>query len=125
MPSGFSFDTKGFKGAKHLDDKIDRAIGGVCKYWDGKFEAHAKVHAPWTDRTTNARNGLRFVHVKVKKFKHWIIGTHSVEYGIYLEKANDEKYATIMPTIRLMAPRVMGMFVKIMDRLDRAAGGNP
>lgn len=125
MASGFSFDTKGFKGAKHLDDKIDNAIQGVCRFWDGKFEAHAKVNAPWTDRTTNARNGLRFVHVKVKAFKHWIIGTHSVEYGIYLEKANDAKYAIIMPTIRALAPRVMGTFVKIMNRLDRAAGGNP
>lgn len=123
MASGFRFDTSRFKDAKHLDDKMDRAIQGVCRYYDGLLEASAKTNAPWTDRTTNARNGLRFVHVARGKFKHWILGTHSVEYGIYLETSNDAKYAIIMPTIRAYAPRVMATFTKIMNRLDQTGGG--
>lgn len=123
MPSGFSVDTSRFKSAKHMEDKLDRAIQGVCRYWDGPIEAAMKTGAPWTDRTTNARNGLRAVAVAVAKFKYWIILTHSVEYGIYLERSNDAKYAIIMPTIRQYAPRVMGTLNKILDRLDRAGGG--
>lgn len=123
MASGFKMDTSKFKSAKHMSDKVDAAIQGVCRYWDGPMEAYAKTSAPWTDRTSNARNGLRFVHVAAGKFKHWIIGTHSVEYGVYLETSNDAKYAIIMPTIRAYAPKVMGTFTKIMNRLDQAAGG--
>lgn len=123
MASGFKFDTSKFKGADHLNGKMDRAIQGVCRYYDGAMEAHAKVNAPWTDRTTNARNGLRFVHVAVGKGKHWILGTHSVEYGVYLEVSNDAKYAIILPTIRAYAPKVIATFTKIMNRLDQASGG--
>lgn len=123
MASGFKMDTSRFKSAKHMEDKLDRAIQGVCRYWDGPIETAMKTNAPWTDRTTNARNGLRAAHVAAAKFKHWIIMTHSVEYGIYLERSNDAKYAIIMPTIRQYAPRVMGTLRKILDRLDQAAGG--
>lgn len=123
MASGFKMDTSRFKSAKHMEDKLDRAIQGTCRFWDGKIEASMKLNAPWTDRTSNARNGLRAVHVAAAKFKHWILLSHSVEYGIYLEKSNNAKYAIIMPTIRAYAPRVMGTLTKILNRLDQAAGG--
>lgn len=117
MASGFSFDTSRFESPKHLDDKIDRAVQGVCRYWDGPIETYMKTNAPWTDRTTNARNGLQAVAVAVARFKHWILMTHSVEYGIYLEGSNNGKYAIIKPTLRVFGPRVMGTLTKIMDRL--------
>jgi hypothetical protein len=123
LASGFTMDTSKFKSAKHLNDKFDKAMQGVCRYWDGKVEAYMKTTAPWTDRTTNARNGLAAKAVKVEKFRHWILLTHSVHYGIYLETKNDGKYAVIMPTIRVYGPKVMSMFNKIMDRLDQRVGG--
>lgn len=118
--SGFSFDTSKFKNAKHLNDRIDRAMAGVCKYWDGPIETHMKTEAPWTDRTTNARNGLAAEHVPVDKFHHWILLTHSVDYGIYLETKNDGQYAIVVPTLMMYGPKVMKTFNKIMDRLDQA-----
>ena len=123
MASGFSIDTSSFKGAKHFNDRMDRAIAGVCKYWDGPIEAAMKLDAPWTDRTTNARNGLAAQHVEVEKFRHWILCTHSVFYGVYLETKDDGKYATILPTIQVYAPKVMQTLTKIMDRLDNPTGG--
>lgn len=120
MASGFSFDASKFKNPLLLNDKMDRAIQGVCRYWDGPIETAMKEGAPWTDRTTNARNGLTATHVKAETNKHWILCFHTVEYGIYLETSNDAKYAIIMPTIRSFAPRVMGTLTKIMNRLDQA-----
>jgi hypothetical protein len=46
-----------------------------------------------------------------------------VDYGIYLEKSNDERYAVVMPTIRVMAPKVMRFTNKLLDRLDSSVGG--
>lgn len=123
MASGFTLDTSKFKSAKHLDDKIDRAMQGVCRFWDGKIEDYMKTSAPWTDRTTNARNGLASHHVKVGKFRHWILLTHSVHYGIYLETKNNGRYAVIIPTLNVYGPKVMKTFTKIMDRLDQRVGG--
>lgn len=121
--SGFSFDTSKFKSGKHLDKKIQRAVFGVCKYWDGRVETHMKTKAPWTDRTTNARNGLAATAVKFGKTSFGIVLTHAVEYGIYLETIKSGKYAIIMPSVQLYAPKVIRTLNKIMDRLDRAVAG--
>lgn len=123
MASSFKFDTRAFKGTKHLDQKIQRALFGVCKYWDGHVEAGARRSAPWTDRTGNARASLSAQAVRFSVNRFGIILSHGVDYGIYLEKSNDEKYAVIMPTIRAYAPRVMKFTTKLMDRLDSSVGG--
>lgn len=125
MPSGFTFDSSKFKSGRHLDQKIRRAMLGVCKYWDGRAETHMKMRAPWTDRTTNARNGLTATAAKLSRNVMAIILAHSVEYGVYLE-TKDKKHGgrpIIMPTIGVYAPKVIKTLTKIMDRLDRAVGG--
>lgn len=123
MGSTFKFDTTKFKGLKHLDKKIQRALFGVCKYWDGPTEAYAKRTAPWTDRTGNARSGLQAQAYQAGANRFGIVVSHKVDYGIYLEKSNDENYAVIMPTVRAMAPKVIRFTTKLMDRLDSSVGG--
>lgn len=120
--ASFSWDTSKFKSAKHMERKLDRAIRGVCRYWDGRVEAAMKTGAPWTDRTSNARNGLAAFAGTTSR-GHAIYLTHSVHYGIYLETRNNERYAIILPTIRAYAPKVMKTLTKILDRLDTAVGG--
>lgn len=122
MASGFSFNTGRFKSAEHMEQRLMRAIGGVAKYWDGPIEGYMKEQAPWTDRTTNARNGLKAQHVEVSPGRHWILMTHSVHYGVYLETKNDGRYAIIIPTLRVYGPKVMGTLIKILDRLDHVGG---
>jgi hypothetical protein len=117
VASGFSFDTSRFKSAKEMDRKLNRAIFGVARYWDGRVESHAKQHAPWSDRTTNARSGLSAEAVKLSSSVFAIILSHAVTYGIYLETRWNERYAIILPTIRTYAPKVMRTLNKILDRL--------
>jgi hypothetical protein len=112
-----------FKSTKHMERKLDRAIRGVCRYWDGRVEAAMKTGAPWTDRTTNARNGLSAEAVTTAR-GHAILLSHSVSYGIYLETLNGERYAIILPTIRAYAPKVIKTLTKILGRLDTAVGGS-
>jgi hypothetical protein len=120
--SSFTLDMSRFESPKHMELKLQRALYGVCRYWDGRVETYMKHNAPWTDRTTNARNGLTATAQKsgsrIAASNFAIVLSHSVDYGIYLE---DERYASarpiIMPTIRLYAPRVAKTLKKILDRL--------
>lgn len=120
----FKFDRDRFQNPKIMDQKINRALYGVCKYWDGPVERYMKHNAPWKDRTSNARNGLTANAVKLggRGFaanSFAIILAHSVDYGIYLE-AKDEDHGgrpIILPTIKIYAPKVMNTLSKLMRRL--------
>lgn len=115
----FSFDRSKFENPKILDRRLNRAIYGVCKYWDGPIEAHMKHNAPWKDRTTNARNGLFATAVMFKRGLYGIILAHSVTYGIYLERGTRHMKARpiIIPTMERYGPKVTGTLRKILDRL--------
>jgi len=143
--SGFSFDTGRFRSPVEMDKRLNRAIFGVAKYYDGRMEAYAKQKAPWKDRTSNARNGLHAEAVKLQGTgfaanSFAIILSHAVTYGIYLELPHTHErdrggaendvsdgseggtytvpaYPIIMPTINHFAPKVMRTLNKILDRL--------
>ena len=70
-----------------------------------EMERWAKENAQWTDQTTHAR---LFLNSKVR----WINTntlmvslSHTVEYGIYLELANEGKYAILERAIQEFAPK--------------------
>jgi HK97 gp10 family phage protein len=119
VSSGFTFDTSNFTSAAHMERQLDRAIHATVKYWDGPIETHMKHHAPWTDRTTNARNGLFAIAKKLAKGIYVIILGHSVDYGIYLEEGTEHMRARpiIRPTMAEYGPKVVATLTKILDRL--------
>lgn len=66
---------------------------------------YAKDNAPWADRTGNAREGL---DVDVYEEGDTIVWEmfHSVDYGLYLETRWNGRFAIIMPTLELFAPKI-------------------
>lgn len=67
------------------------------------MEKFAKQSAPWTDRTTDARQGLSGEPFA----ENGIVGAsivHTVPYGIWLENRFDRRYAIIGPTQAVFAP---------------------
>ena len=65
----------------------------VMVYAKGKaneFEKYMKANAPWTDRTGNARRGLKAQATQSRK---------AFVYGVYLEYAMGRRFAIIQPTI--------------------------
>lgn len=119
MGSSFSFDTSNFESPKVMEQKLKRAVMATMRYWDGPVEEHMKHHAPWTDRTTNARNGLAARAAKLGKDLWGIILSHSVDYGIYLEEGTENMAPRpiIVPTINLYAPKVIASLTRLLDRL--------
>jgi hypothetical protein len=99
---------------KELGPFVDKAAAGVVKYWDSRVESAAKINAKWTDRTTNARNGLIAASGK-EGGVHYIVLAHRVPYGLWLEIRWSGKYAIILPTLNVYGPKVMQTFEKLLD----------
>lgn len=121
----FTFDRSRFENPKIMEKKLQRAIFGVAKYWDGRIESHMKQAAPWHDRTTNARNGLRAFAAKTASTGSFVIVlVHTVTYGIYLELGTRFMKARpiIVPTLNEYGPKVIKTLTKILNRLG---GGVP
>jgi len=88
------------------------AVIALAKDWAGKLEGRAKQNAPWKDRTGNARNGLKGeVAVGANEVK--IALAHSVDYGVFLELANDGKHAILKPTLDAAAPEIYRTYERL------------
>jgi hypothetical protein len=69
-----------------------------------------KLQAPWHDNTTNARNGLFTATEHLGddySSEHHILFSHGVDYGIWLEVANNGKWQIIMPTLKSVGDDLM------------------
>ena len=97
-----------------LPDKVDRVIKAIVDRNAIEGTAYMKENAPWTDRTTAARNGLHTVPAHYAD-RHEITFSHTVPYGIWLEIANSGKYEIIMPS-------VVHQGRNIMRNLERTLG---
>lgn len=77
----------------------------LLQNWAGQMEGYAKEHAPWTDRTSHARQSLHSgVDVRDNQFVLYL--SHGVDYGIWLEIAHGGNYAIVGPTADVHAPRI-------------------
>lgn len=89
------------------------AIEQVANYWAAVFESYAKQNAPWTDRTSNARQSLHTFIQKLSNDSVELYLSHGVKYGIYLETRYAGRYEIIMPTIRRHLPQIRQMLQRI------------
>lgn len=115
--SGLLIDSRQLlDGLKTMNGKLNRAVGATMEYHAPGAESHAKNNAPWTDQTSNARNGLsaRAYH---DGSVHGIVVFHQVPYGIWLEVKQEGRFAIIMPTVLAYGPRVMQTLTNILGRL--------
>jgi hypothetical protein len=100
---------------------INRILFSVMRFEEGRAEAYARLNAPWTDRTTNARNGLTAKGGLAGPGLGVLVLAHRVPYGIWLEVRFGGKYAIIMPTlIDEIGPHAMETVQGILDRFPNA-----
>lgn len=90
-----------------LSDYVREATEKTFQYYAPRVEAAAKQNAKWTDRTTNARNGLISRAGTSGKNRVYLVLAHQVPYGIYLETRWSGKYAIVMPTLNTFGPKIM------------------
>lgn len=71
-----------------------------------KTQQYAQANAPWSDITGMARAGLTS-SVTMEGLEVVLNLEHSVDYGIWLEVANEGRFAIIMPTLELLGPEIL------------------
>lgn len=99
MVSGIRWEDKQLVNTlQTLDARIDRFLTASIRYHATRATAFARQSAPWTDRTTNARNGL-FAKAERDRPRYRIVVGHSVPYGIWLETRWSGRYRVIVPTV--------------------------
>lgn len=81
-----------------------------------QLEGYAKEHRPWTDRTGDARKRLKGYVTDIPN-GYRINLAHGVDYGIWLELANEKRFAILEPTIRLQGPMVLKGLKGLLERL--------
>lgn len=118
MPKGgIYWDTSEIdRGLRGLMPSVDDAMSALMKYESHKVEGYMRQNAPWSDRTTNARNGL-FARAFSSDHSHAIVCYHTMPYGIWLEVRWSGRYAIINPTIQAEGRRIMGDIRELLSRL--------
>lgn len=98
------------RAVEQYGDRVIVAIQGVAGRIATLMETDAKVSAPWTDRTGNARTGLFGTaerDVARKLVTIYLSHGPDIDYGVYLELAHGGTYQVVEPTIERHLPELM------------------
>lgn len=102
-------------------DKMSEKLGAVVLMYAATkasdLQSKMKLNRPWTDRTNMAKALLSAKVSQPDKDRIRITLAHGVDYGIWLELANEKNYAIIAPTIREEGPRVVEDLNNLMSKL--------
>lgn len=115
--SRFEYDDSDLRnGLASFSERAVLAMQMYCETAAKDLEGYMKQNRPWTDRTSQARQRL---HCDVERtdtgFR--LVLAHGVDYGIWLELANEKKYAILEPTVRLRGPEVVRGFRGLVDSI--------
>lgn len=98
---------------KEVEKKTRAAIGLYADTAAKKMEGEAKINAPWTDRTGNARNSIQG-DFDWQSNKAVITLSGNMDYSVWLELAHEKKYAILKPTIDKNAPDIIKGYQKLV-----------
>lgn len=92
-----------------MGDRLDNMIAMSTDFQATRAEARMREAAPWTDQTSNARNGLSAGTEHKPRKSHTIILSHGVSYGFWLEVRYAGRNAVVMPTAASIGKELMEM----------------
>lgn len=84
---------------REYKENVDKALEFLVNFHADEASRNMKLNAPWTDRTSAARNGLFTAVNKHGEGHYTIILSHSVHYGIWLEVKFSGRDAIVAPTV--------------------------
>ena len=90
-------------------------IEAVGKLSAQEMAQYSKATARWTDRTGNARQGLKGGFIWRNISQAIIFIAHRVDYGVFLELAHEKRFAILQPTVNRFKNIVLGKLKRIME----------
>ena len=100
-----------------IQTRFQTSILILCEVAAAKMEEYAKDEAIWIDRTSNARQKLTGQAYYVTMDQVQIAVSHQMDYGIWLELANEKNYAIVAPTVRDEGPRIVNDLNDLLSKL--------
>jgi hypothetical protein len=105
--------------ANNLDKygiRIMVAIDALARHFAQRIQGDMQRNASWTDRTGNARSGLfSFADTAAADVVTiYLSHGHTVNYGKWLELANQGHYAIIMPTMQRFIPEIEAALARLL-----------
>ena len=120
--AGFDLDEKELQAnLTAFEAKFSKYVTELFDFAAVKAQEQMKLKAPWTDRTTAARNSLhaKATHKgRMGSKRHELIVAHGVPYGIWLEVANSGKFQILMPTVTSVGREIMKTLQGAFAHLD-------
>lgn len=96
-------------------ERVRRAVAAVGQMLAPKIEAWAKANGPWTDRTSQARQGLTAIS-EASADLVTIYLYHQADHGKWLELANGGKYRVVIPALTAHYGEAMGLIRSVLGR---------
>lgn len=118
--AGIKFDLSGMiSGLADCESKADIAIRMLAEQGALQLQNSARENRKWTDRTGHARQRLTGYVGKIPE-GYRITLAHGVDYGIWLELANEKRFAIIPQTIEYVGTfEIMPGFERLIERLNK------
>lgn len=102
---------------QRFQSKFDAAVTLLCENGSQKMEKYAKENRPWKDRTGSARQRLKGSWNKTND-GYVVKIAHGVNYGVWLEFANERKYAILLPTVEKVGKgEILPAFKNFVNKL--------
>lgn len=120
MASGLKFNITGMvQGLVGAEDRVNLAVRMLAEQGALMLQNSSKENRRWTDRTGHARQRLHgFVGEIPEGYR--ITLAHGVDYGLWLELANEKRFAIIPQTIHYVGTfEIMPGFERLMERLNK------
>jgi hypothetical protein len=102
-------------GVSALDRETVQKIRTAFTYQAARSTGYMKTTAPWTDRTSAARNGLHAT-ANFPPGAFELVLSHAVSYGIWLEVCNSGRYAIILPALRNAINELQGLLDGLWEK---------
>lgn len=80
-------------------ERLLEAVFQICETHAQLIADDARVSAPWQDRTGNARSGLHGTATRQDAGAGAKVA-YSVAYGVFLERKNAGRFATVVPALQ-------------------------
>lgn len=108
--SGFRWeDTSLFENSREANRRVDAMVATTIEYFSTRAEGYARQNAPWTDRTSNARNSLTATPRHFPFVRHEIIIAGGMPYSIWLEVRWSGRFGIIEDTKLNIGRQVLDM----------------
>lgn len=98
------------------ENKSKVAVKMYAQQGANKFQNYAKQNAMWTDRTGHARQRLTG-YIEYFSNKVRINIAHGVDYGIFLELCNEQRYAILNRTVQANSKEVLDGYKNLLRYL--------